>query len=186
MSEGGESFYTISAAGSELWWLFNERLATFTPFISIADTPTTNFIGLVDVRVDGSGGESSGWVGVRGAPSFVGTELDQLRVVLTTGPGGNMVSVEQSGTVGQQVFYSGLWPEFDAVGDGWHAVMVVAQGDRVAFFVNGTFLTTVEVSDEDRLLGPLSIGVLPGGTASFDNVEIWDLRGVGAPDRSYR
>ena len=64
--------------------------------------------------------------------------------------------------------------------------MIVAQGDLLAFFVNNVFLATIQVTDADRLIGPLSIGVPPNSVASFDNVAIWDLRGVTPPDRSYR
>jgi len=182
-------FYTISATDTELWWLFNDALTVFEPTITTIDQPSTNFIALANVKVapDPSGGTSSGWVGVRGEPSFVGAELEQIRLRLTSGPEGNVATVEAAGTVSQEVFHTAPWPDYDAVagGDGWHKVMIVAQGDQLAFFANGTFLTTVQVADQDRLLGTVSIGVSPNSSASFDNVEIWDLRGLGPPSRSY-
>jgi tRNA A-37 threonylcarbamoyl transferase component Bud32 len=181
--------YTITAADSELWWLFSDAPTFLESYVSTAAVPTTNFIGLVDVKVapSESGGESSGWVGVRAQPDRTGVILEQIRVRLTTGPDGNVVAVESAGSVSQEVLYSVPWPNYDAVGaDGWHQVMVVAQGDRLAFFVNGTFLTTVRVGGDDRTEGTLSIGALPDSTASFDNVSLWDVRGLGTPERFYR
>jgi hypothetical protein len=86
----------------------------------------------------------------------------------------------------QDVFFTGPWPGVEEVGDGWHKVMVVAQGDTLAFFVNGTFLAAVPVTNAERLLGTLSIGAPANSSASFDNVELWDLRGWARPNATIR
>lgn len=181
-------FYTITSGADEGWWLFEDESPVLTPFQTTTSQPSSNYIAEADVQVTEpeGGGESSGWLGVRAEPSFVGEALEQIRIRLTRGPDGNTVTVESAGTVSQEVYYTGAWPGFDEVGDGWHHVTVVAQGDALAFFVNDQFVTTVAVTDEDRLLGTLSIGVSPDSSASFDNIAVWDLRDVRPLDRTYR
>src|SRR5205814_1744559 len=84
-------------------------------------------------------------------------------------------TVKAEGVVNGQraTYYDGPLPSGVAAGP-WNTLLIVTYQDNVAFFIDGQYLA----SDQGVSLlgGTMGLGVYPGTTADFSNLQIRDLK----------
>ena len=100
------------------------------------------------------------------------------------------------GHVGSELYYSlGVHPKssafislaqgklptgFDGAKGSWHNVILVAVGDQIWEFVDGTLMTTT--TDDTLTQGVFSMGAAPGSSVRVDNLRFWDVSDLSTTD----
>ena len=113
------------------------------------------------------------WLGLRSTLTLAQSDIEGYRVGLKLDDAGNYgVIIDYKSSTEQTVIYDGPLPNQDLVPlpeDGWVELRALSYQDKLAFFVNGQFITFVE--NAAKLGGTLALGVDENTTADFD--ELW-------------
>jgi serine/threonine protein kinase/uncharacterized protein YraI len=115
---------------------------------------------------------STGWVGVRAEPDAIGVGFNQYQLEVSLDPSGQIrVRVRPFLENDKSYVYDELL-ENVSMGD-WVEIEIVADEDRIAFFANKQFLTTIRPATQ--LGGTVTIGVNGNSEAHFDDLQIRDI-----------
>ena len=175
-SATNQSFLRMTHTGSPTWRLFTDRLGV-EMFGAGSDTRTfrdsTDLLVNVELRfLPGTGGTA--WIGLRSALSLAGSDIHGYRLSLTRDPSGlTLARVELRTATENTIFYEGPIPGADVAPlPEWIPINLISYQDKLAFFINGRFVTFIE--NATRLGGTLALGVEPGTTADFDTLIVRD------------
>ncbi len=135
------------------WRMFRDEPQAFYVFGSGTDTTTfrdaSDIYLSVEIRLVNAG---TAWATIRTQPSLGKGTLNGYRLQVTRAADGSYsVKAGEYSLAGTPVFYD---------------------GDKVAFFANGRFLTSI--NGADILNGSIALGVDPATTADFDNMQLRD------------
>jgi hypothetical protein len=124
----------------------------------------------VDVKIESAG---TAWLGGRTQLTPTGVDLYQYRLEVTQDDdGARSVAASKRGKEGPTVLWEG--PEPDA--QTWTELMLIAQGARIAFYVNGRAVHVETAASLDEMgQGSIAIGVDAQTTAAFDELAIRSL-----------
>lgn len=157
-------YYRIESGERALWRRWRDDVPPF----NVAEGATTDFMVRADVKFpEGASGEA--WLAARAWLSPADMSLRAYRLSLAQAPGGaRTATVSVDTDAGQSILWQG--PEPDAPDDaGWAELMIVAQGERMAFLVNGRM---VYVGAVEPRAGAVAIGVAAHTVALFDELVI--------------
>lgn len=169
-------YYTITSTDQTVYRRFRDVIdSTRNVFGSGEDRATyrdsTDLYVKVDVRLPLEAPTGSiAWLGVRSVPSVTGYSLNQYQMELIKGEGDAItLRVRANTQLDKSVLYEA---PLERTFDGWHEFIIVTLDDKVAFFVDGRFITAIR--DADLLGGTLAFGVEPNSVANFDDMVIRD------------
>ncbi len=170
------TYYVLSAEEQEVYRRFRRAMDT-TGHVFGQGTDRVTFRDSTDVYMrafvrlpDETPAQSVAWIGVRSVPSVTGSSLNQYQMDVVKEPDGTLTLVARANTATDKRVLAKMPLEHTA--DGWHELIIVALGDRVAFFADGRFITALQ--DADLLGGTVAMGVGPHTVAYFDDVVIRD------------
>ncbi len=169
-------YYTITATDQTVYRRFREVIdSTRNVFGNGEDRATyrdsTDLYVKADVRLPLEAPTGSiAWLGVRSVPSVTGYSLNQYQMELIKGDGDAItLRVRANTQLDKSVLYEA---PLERTFDGWHEFIIVTLDDKVAFFVDGRFITAIR--DADLLGGTMAFGVEPNSVANFDDIVIRD------------
>jgi hypothetical protein len=116
---------------------------------------------------------------IRSTTSITGQNLNGYRLELRRNPDSTTdVIVRYDSATNQTVIYEGPLRNFAPGSTDWVELKVLTYRDKLAFFVNGDFVATVE--NAEALGGTLALGVDENTTADFDTLNIRDTTPHGS------
>lgn len=169
-------YYTISSTNQPVYRRFREVIDSTRNVLGNGEDranfrDSTDIYVKADVRLPLEAPTGSiGWLGVRSVPSVTGYSLNQYQMELIKGEGDVITLRARANTqLDKSVLYEA---PLERTFDGWHEFIIVTLDDKVAFFVDGRFITAIR--DADLLGGTLAFGVEPNSIANFDDMVIRD------------
>ncbi len=158
------------------WRMFRDEPSLFFVFGSGTDKVTfkdsSDIYLRVNVRLIKAG---TAWAAVRTTPSLGGGTLNGYRIELTRAIDGSYtVKARSYALESAPVYYDGEIPALPGVKPtAWTQLLIVAAADQVAYFANGRFLANVP--NATILNGSIALGVEPGATADFDQMQLREI-----------
>ena len=169
-------FLRITDLGRPTWRLIRDVIG-FSLFEEGTDsrnfTDSTDLQASVVIRFP-EGATGIAWLAVRTTPTISGANVNGYRLELHRDADGNTsVIVRSVLPAGPQTVYEGPLPGTLAALSDWIPLEIVAYRDKVGFFANNEFMTSI--APTTLLGGTVALGVDPGTTADFDALVIRDL-----------
>ena len=162
--------YQMEAGDRALWRRWRDDVPPFAVEESAAD-----FMVKVDVQFpEDATGEA--WLAARSWLSAADMQLHDYRLSLAqTAPGAWTVTASAGSEDERATLWQGPAPD-PPDEDGWTELMIVAQGERIAFLVNGRMVYT---GAAEPRAGTVAIGVGPGTVARFDEMVVRGFSDLG-------
>jgi hypothetical protein len=125
-----------------------------------------------EVRILNAG---TAWIAARTSVSAGGGTLNGYRIELTKAQDGTYTVVAKGYSLnGQPVYYQGPLPlDPNGAQPDWVQLLIVCYQNKVAFFANNHFLGAT--NNAMILDGTVALGVEPGSTADFDQLQLRDV-----------
>jgi hypothetical protein len=170
-----QRYLEMTHDGTPTWRLFRDVIGV-EMFGSGSDT--ANFSNSTDLYIqvqmrfpDGAG---AGYVVTRATPTISRANVIGYRLVVERRDDGTANFIVRHDTEARQdILYEGALPgNENTVFDPWMDIAIVSFEDRLAFFVNDTFLYALD--NAETLGGTLALGVNEGSTVHFDSLTIRD------------
>lgn len=123
---------------------------------------------------------SGAWMAVRTVPTITGSSLDGYRVEIFRGSAFTLQArLRYQDSTENLILWAGDVPiatPLPTLANDWTQIQVIAVRDRLALWLNGQLVYFAEGGDASRALGgTVALGVDPGVTADFDDLEVRDL-----------
>lgn len=143
-------------------------------------TRATDVYAAAAVRLPVGGFNAPGaaaWLGFRATPTLTGSDLDGYRVEVFRDAALQLSArLRYQNSTANVILWQGIVPApaGGAITD-WTQVEVIALGDRLALWLNGTLVYFIEGDGAARALGgTVALGVDAGVTADFDDLNVRD------------
>jgi hypothetical protein len=173
-SDTNRYFLRLVNLGGPTWRLFSDRVGVrmFGDGEDRNDfSDATNLYITVQTRLLSAG---SACLGIRSTLTTAGADVQGYRLCLQKDAAGAFsLLIDYQSATRREVFYEGGLPNTDAAAlPEWVDMRALSYRDKLAFFVNGQFVTFIE--NAEKLGGTLSLSVGEGTTADFDELIIRD------------
>jgi serine/threonine-protein kinase len=137
---------------------------------------SSDFLASVDIRLPQSVGTA--WLGVRSSLSLGGSSINGYKFGLRRNPDATIsVIVRYQDSTHDISYYDDLLLTADNTLPEWITLTAIAYKQRIAFFANGHFITSVDKAQ--TLGGTVALGMDSGTTADFDDLTIRDTTPYG-------
>ncbi|MGQ9910109.1 MAG: protein kinase domain-containing protein [Candidatus Flexifilum sp.] len=119
---------------------------------------------------------AAAWLGVRVVPTLIGGGLDGYRVEIYRDETFRLQArLRYQDSDENLILWQGSISTAEPLADDWTQVQIVAVRDRLALWLSGQLVYFAEGADATRALGgTVALGVDPGVTADFDDLEVRD------------
>jgi hypothetical protein len=170
-----QRYLEMIGTGGPTWRLFRDVIG-IEIFRSGSDTIAfSNSTDIyVQLQMNFPDAPGTGYVVVRATPTISRANVLGYRMIVQGNADGTAsFQIRHDTETSQEVLFEGGLPGDEGrIFSDWIDLEIVTFEDRLAFFVDGTFLTAVD--NAETLGGTLALGVEPGSTVRFDTLIIRD------------